>query len=101
MIYTNIIGAGFIATWGTAFWNYFDSKPVMRNEGWFGKDTKYGGADKLGHLYSTSLWSLGWRKTSKILNYYQLPYTYVTFGYDFDSESSIALYSRPYYGDRK
>ena len=256
VIYTNIIGAGVIAAWGTAFWDYFDSKPVIRNEGWFGKDTKYGGADKLGHLYSTYLLSLGfaslyeywgmsendsllygpitswvfqgmmevgdsfspsqgfsyedlvmntagaafyyvrekypsvkskldlrleyipdfnsdvdiftqynsmkylfalkfsgfeemedtpmkylelqlgyytrgyqdrnnynskervayvgvgintsevlksmgWHKTSKILNYYQLPYTYVPFGYDFDSESSVAPYSRPYYGDRK
>jgi len=256
VIYTNIIGAGVIALWGTAFWDYFTIDPVVGDEGWFGEDTKSGGADKLGHLYSTYLWSLGfsslyeywgmseddailygpltswifqgmmeigdsfsesqgfsyedmvmntigaafyyvrekypsvkskldlrleyipdfesdvdiftqynsmkylmalkfsgfesmedtpmkyfelqlgyytrgyqnqdnyeskervvyagiginssevlkamgWEKTSKILNYYQLPYTYVPFGYDFDSKGYVAPYSRPYYGNTK
>jgi len=59
VIYTNLIGAGVIAVWGTVFWDYFDSTPVLGDEGWFGPDTKYGGADKLGHMYSTYLWSLG------------------------------------------
>jgi len=256
VIYTNIIGAGFIAVWGTVFWDYFDTKPIMGDEGWFGSDTKYGGADKFGHMYSTYLWSLGfsslyeywgmseedsmlygpltswvfqgmmevgdsfsssqgfsyedlimntvgagfyyvrekypevkrkldfrleyvpdfdaevdfftqynsmkylfalkfsgfdamedtamkyfelqlgyytrgysehknynsaervtyvglgintseimkamgWEKTSKFLNYYQLPYTYVPFGYDYDTQGYVAPYSRPYYGDKK
>jgi len=256
VIYTNLIGAAVVAAWGTAFWDYFTIKPVTNNEGWFGKDTKYGGADKLGHMYSTYLWSLGFsslyeywgmkeedallygpltswtfqflmevgdsfsetqgfsyedavmntvgaafyyirekypevkrkvdlrleyipdfnsnvdiftqynsmkyllafkfsgfdsmedtpmkyfelqlgyytrgyqddknyndservlyagiginasevlkakkkKKTSKIFNYYQLPYTYVPFGYDFDSSEYVAPYSRPYYGDKK
>ncbi|WP_294951389.1 DUF2279 domain-containing protein [Sulfurovum sp.] len=59
VLYTNLIGAGLVAAWGTAFWDYFTIKPVVKNEGWFGKDTKYGGADKFGHMYSTYLWSLG------------------------------------------
>ena len=256
VIYTNIIGAGVIAVWGTVFWDYFTISPVAGDEGWFGEDTKSGGADKLGHLYSTYLWSLGfsslyeywgmsedeamiygpltswifqgmmevgdsfsesqgfsyedlimntvgaafyyvrekypevkrkvdlrleyvpdfsadtdfftqynamkymlalkfsgfdsmentamkyfelqvgyytrgysessnyeskerviyagiginssevlkamgWEKTSKILNYYQLPYTYVPFGYDFDTQGYVAPYSRPYYGNKK
>jgi hypothetical protein len=256
VIYTNVIGAGVIALWGTTFWDYFTISPVTNNEGWFGADTKYGGADKMGHMYSTYLWSLGfsslyeywgmsnddallygpltswvfqgmmeigdsfsetqgfsyedlvmntvgaafyyvrekypavkskldfrleyipdfnsdvdfftqynsmkylfalkfsgfesmedspmkyfelqagyytrgysesenyntkervgylgiginssevlkamgWQKTSKILNYYQLPYTYIPAGYDFDSESYVGSYSRPYFGDRK
>ncbi len=256
VIYTNVIGASVVMLWGTAFWDYFTTKPVMGDEGWFQHDTKYGGADKMGHMYSTYLWSLGfsslyeywgmkeedsmlygpltawtfqglmefgdsfstsqgfsyedmvmntvgaafyyvrekypevkrkvdlrleyvpdfnsnvdiftqynsmkylfalkfsgfdsmedtpmkyfelqlgyytrgyqdhenyndtervtyvgvgintsevlkamgWTKTSKIFNYYQLPYTYVPFGYDFDSESYVQPYSRPYYGDRK
>jgi hypothetical protein len=256
VIYTNIIGAGVIALWGTAFWDYFTIDPVVGDEGWFGEDTKSGGADKLGHLYSTYLWSLGfsslyeywgmseddailygpltswvfqgmmeigdsfsesqgfsyedmvmntigaafyyvrekypsvkskldlrleyipdfesdvdiftqynsmkylmalkfsgfesmedtpmkyfelqlgyytrgysehdayaskerviyagiginssevlkamgWEKTSKILNYYQLPYTYVPFGYDFDTQGYVAPYSRPYFGNKK
>jgi len=256
VIYTNIIGAGVIALWGAAFWDYFTISPVSGDEGWFGEDTKYGGADKLGHLYSTYVWSLGfaslyeywgmteedsllygplsawvfqgmmevgdsfsesqgfsyedlvmntvgaafyyvrekypevkrkvdlrleyipdfnsdvdfftqynsmkymmalkfsgfdsmedtpmkyfelqlgyytrgysehenyeskerviyagiginsaeimkamgWGKTSEFLNYYQLPYTYVPFGYDFDTEAYVAPYSRPYYGNKK
>ncbi len=256
VIYTNIIGAGVVTAWGIAFWDYFTIDPVMGDEGWFEKDTKYGGADKLGHLYSTYLWSLGfsslyeywgmseddailygpltswifqgmmeigdsfsesqgfsyedmvmntvgaafyyvrekypevkrkvdlrleyvpdfdsdvdfftqynsmkyllalkfsgfdsmentpmkyfemqlgyytrgysesknyndtervayiglginssevlkamgWEKTSKILNYYQLPYTYVPLGYDFDTQEYVAPYSRPYYGNKK
>ena len=59
VIYTNVIGAGVIALWGTAFWDYFTISPVTGDEGWFGEDTKYGGADKLGHMYSTYVWSLG------------------------------------------
>jgi hypothetical protein len=256
VIYTNVIGAGVIALWGISFWDYFTVSPVAGNEGWFGADTKYGGADKFGHMYSTYLWSLGfsslyeywgmgeddallygpltswifqgmmeigdsfsetegfsyedlimntagaafyyvrekypevkrkldfrleyvpdlnsnvdfftqynsmkysfalkfsgfdamedtpmkyfemqvgyytrgyqdhdnytskervayvgvginssevlkamgWKKTSKILNYYQLPYTYVPFGYDFDGTSYVAPYSQPYYGHKK
>jgi hypothetical protein len=45
--------------------------------------------------------AMGWKKTSKILNYYQLPYTYVPFGYDFDANSYVAPYSQPYYGNKK
>lgn len=258
VIYTNLIGAGVVLAWGTAFWDYFTVDPVLGDEKWFGADTKYGGADKFGHMYSTYLWSLGftslyeywgmkdedallygpltswtfqflmevgdsfsetqgfsyedviantvgaafyyvrekypsvkskldlrleyipdfnaevdfftqynsmkylfalkfsgfedledtpmkyfelqlgyytrgysehenyndedkerviyagvginasevlkamgWTKTSKILNYYQLPYTYVPFGYDFDTEGYVQPYSRPYFGNRK
>jgi hypothetical protein len=44
--------------------------------------------------------SAGWEKTGKIFNYYQAPYTYVPFGYDFDSRDYVAPYSRPYHGYR-
>lgn len=59
VIYTNLIGAAVVTAWGVAFWDYFTIQPVANNEGWFGQNTKYGGADKLGHMYSTYLWSLG------------------------------------------
>jgi hypothetical protein len=59
VLYTNLVAAGAVTVWGTVFWDYFSSKPVMGDEGWFGKDTKYGGADKLGHLHSSYLFSLG------------------------------------------
>ena len=256
VLYTNLVGAAVVTVWGVAFWDYFTIDPVLGDEGWFQEDTKYGGADKFGHMYSTYLWSLGfaslyehwgmeedesmiygpltswlfqgimevgdsfsnsqgfsyedmvfntlgagfyylrekypslkskldlrleyapnfqdeadiftqynsmkylfalkfsgfesmesnflrygelhlgyytrgyqnhkdytqkervvyvgiginvsevlasmgWLKTSKVFNYYQVPYTYVPAGYDFDSESRVAPYSRPYYGHRK
>jgi len=59
VIYTNLIGAAVVTAWGVAFWDYFTISPVMGDEGWFEKDTKYGGADKMGHMYATYLWSLG------------------------------------------
>ncbi len=59
VLYTNLAGAAVVTAWGVAFWDYFTISPVMGDEGWFEEDTKYGGADKLGHLYSTYLWSLG------------------------------------------
>ena len=59
VFYTNVAATGLVLAWGVTFWDYFQSSPNTHNEGWFGSDTKYGGADKLGHLYSTYLWSLG------------------------------------------
>jgi len=59
VLYTNLIGGAVVTAWGVAFWDYFTISPVMGDEDWFEEDTKYGGADKLGHLYSTYLWSLG------------------------------------------
>lgn len=59
VIYTNIIGVGVIALWGTAFWDYFTTAPVAGDEGWFASNSKYGGADKLGHMYSSYILSLG------------------------------------------
>lgn len=59
VLYTNIIGAGAIALWGTAFWDYFTTAPVAGDEGWFSSNAKYGGADKLGHMYSSYILSLG------------------------------------------
>ncbi len=43
----------------------------------------------------------GWERTGSIFNYVQLPYTYVPFGYDADSDSYVAPYSRPYFGYTK
>ena len=59
VLYANLIGAAVVLGWGTINWDYFTSDPVMADEGWFGDDTKYGGADKLGHIYSTYVLSLG------------------------------------------
>jgi hypothetical protein len=44
---------GFITAWGVTKWDYFTRSPSMQSEGWFDKDTADGGADKIGHLWST------------------------------------------------
>jgi len=59
VIYANIAASGVVTLWGAIFWDYFTIAPVTADEGWFGGDTKYGGADKLGHVYSTYIISLG------------------------------------------
>jgi VanZ family protein len=53
ILYTNLIGSAVITTWGFLNWDYGDRSMHASSEGWFGKDTKYGGVDKLGHFYTT------------------------------------------------
>ncbi len=55
--YTNYAVIGAVAVYGAVKWNYFENGLQASNEGWFGKNTKSGGADKLGHLYSSYLTS--------------------------------------------
>lgn len=49
----NLLAAGTIITWGVINWDYFQASPRSSNENWLGQETDEGGADKLGHLYST------------------------------------------------
>lgn len=53
LIYTDIAAAAVIGVWGVIQWDYDTSGFYTTNEGWFQQDTKYGGADKLGHLWSS------------------------------------------------
>lgn len=53
MLYTNLTAATAIGIWGLATWDYGTAGFSMGDEGWFGHDTKYGGADKFGHFWST------------------------------------------------
>ncbi len=53
LLYSNLAIAGAITAWGFANWDYGDRSPRAKNEGWFGRNTKEGGADKLGHAYSS------------------------------------------------
>ena len=57
ILYTNLIGSTVIMTWGVLNWDYGKRSMHASNEGWFGKDTKTGGADKLGHFYATFAFS--------------------------------------------
>jgi hypothetical protein len=49
----NLLAAGTLIAWGVVNWDYFQTSPQVTNEEWFGHGTYAGGADKLGHLYST------------------------------------------------
>ncbi|MFE8070451.1 DUF2279 domain-containing protein [Marinobacteraceae bacterium S3BR75-40.1] len=55
----SLAGTGVITAWGLAQWDYFDASFNTASEGWFGRDTKYGGADKLGHIYTTYVTAQG------------------------------------------
>jgi hypothetical protein len=52
-LYTNLAAASFITLYGFADWDYGSTTFHWANEGWFEEDTKYGGADKMGHFWST------------------------------------------------
>lgn len=53
MLYTNIGAAALIAIWGFIEWDYGSGGWNEADEGWFEQDSKYGGADKVGHFWST------------------------------------------------
>lgn len=53
VINTNLVGIGVVTAWGIVNWDYFTNSPKSGSEDWFQNDTKSGGADKLGHLYTT------------------------------------------------
>ena len=51
--YLNYGVFGGMMLYGIVFWDYGEQGFEFKNEGWFTTDTKYGGADKLGHALST------------------------------------------------
>ena len=54
------LNAGLIAgftTWGLIFWDYGQRNPHAKSEKGFAEDSPNGGADKLGHLYTSYLLS--------------------------------------------
>ena len=53
VLYTNISAAAFITLYGMADWDYGSGGFHFANEGWFEKESKYDGADKAGHFWST------------------------------------------------
>lgn len=48
-----------VTTIGVACWDYGQNDMAFKEEGWFQEDSKEGGADKLGHFYSTYVVSQG------------------------------------------
>jgi len=53
LLNTNLVGIGIVTVWGVANWDYFSNSPKATSEGWFENDTKAGGADKVGHFYTS------------------------------------------------
>lgn len=52
VLLTNVVGATLITAWGAFTWDYGDRELHFKSEDWFTRNTKHGGADKLGHFYS-------------------------------------------------
>lgn len=57
LLQTTLAGSALITLWGVLEWEYFSRSPHAQSEGWFGSETDSGGADKLGHAYSTYAFS--------------------------------------------
>lgn len=55
LVLTNVAVSSVILTWGFTQWGYGDEDFHTDDEGWFGKETSNGGADKLGHFYTNYL----------------------------------------------
>jgi hypothetical protein len=55
LLYVNLGMVGTITAWGVAKWDYFQASPNFQSEDWFGRNTQSGGADKLGHAYTSHL----------------------------------------------
>lgn len=55
----NLAGVGVITAWGVSRWDYFSRSHHSGSENWFQNDTESGGADKLGHLYTSYVLSHG------------------------------------------
>ena len=49
----NVGVVGAITAYGIGYWDYFQTAPKADTEGWFGRTTKSGGVDKLGHFWTT------------------------------------------------
>lgn len=57
LLYTNLTAVTAIGIWGLATWDYGSADFHGSNEGGFEQDSKYGGADKLGHFWATYTFS--------------------------------------------
>lgn len=56
---SRVAGVGVVMAWGLLQWGYGKHGMHASSEGWFGRDTPEGGADKLGHLYTSYVLARG------------------------------------------
>ncbi|NUM89423.1 MAG: DUF2279 domain-containing protein [Bdellovibrionales bacterium] len=81
VVIVNVAAIALVTIWGFASWDYGSAKMNFKNEGWFGHDTKYGGADKMGHLWSTYAFGD------------LLGYLYGSWGYDHEKAAQLSALS--------
>jgi hypothetical protein len=77
----NTVAVGGILTYGTLKWRYWEKTPHYQSEGWFGRNTKHGGADKTGHMYTAYVFS---RAASRIFE---------SWGYENDDSATLGTIS--------
>lgn len=53
LINVNLTGIGIVTAWGVTQWDYFSNSPKAGSEDWFQNHTDEGGADKIGHMYTS------------------------------------------------
>jgi hypothetical protein len=59
LVAVNAATTAIVLAYGFQFWDYGGADFQTVDEGWFGQETSYGGADKLGHAYAAYLGTLG------------------------------------------
>ncbi|MBW2185345.1 MAG: DUF2279 domain-containing protein [Deltaproteobacteria bacterium] len=77
----NVAVASGILVWGVANWDYFQTSPRASKEEWFGHGTDEGGADKIGHIYTTYIASRAFRQA------------YLSWGYEEEKAGRLGVLS--------
>jgi hypothetical protein len=69
MLAVNAVALTGLAAYGVSFWDYGDRTMHSESEHWFGRGTKSGGADKVGHFYTSYLAGRGFAALASYLGY--------------------------------
>ena len=69
VVILNLAAIGAVVAMGITSWDYGSSSFHFEDEGWFDPDTKFGGADKLGHAYSGYVLTNAYNAIYKKLGY--------------------------------
>ncbi|PLX94272.1 MAG: DUF2279 domain-containing protein [Desulfuromonas sp.] len=80
LLLNTAVGGG-ILVWGVANWDYFQQRPKSSSEDWFGHATKEGGADKIGHFYTTYIIGRAFRQV------------YLNWGYEKEKAERLGAFS--------
>ena len=81
LLYLNAGMSSLIIAWGFIFWDYGETEPHSSSENWFDEDSPNGGSDKLGHFYTSYVFTHAFSKL------------YTTWGYDRDRATRLGALS--------